>query len=102
MVRLSGRVSSRAPAAASGRVPARLRYPSYMPADDRAEAALRSPAFECRPFARQKDGCRTERGSPGYATQPRPGLPVTALARLAAAAVLLAKLEVPRSKGSPA
>src|SRR3989442_1313850 len=99
MVLLSGRVSSRAPAAASGRVPARPRYPSYMPADDRAEAALLSPVFEYRLFVRQKDGCRTGRGSPGYATQPRPGLPARALARLAAAALLPVKLEVQRSKG---
>src|SRR5260370_20645637 len=91
MVRLSGRVSSRAPAAASGRVPARPRYPSYMPADDRAAAALLSPVFEYRLFPRQKDGFRTGRGSPGHATQPQPGLPVTALSRLPAGEPLAAK-----------
>src|SRR5437867_6370552 len=99
MVRFSGRVTSPAPAAASSRVPVRPRYPSYRRADDRAKAALRSPAFEYRLFGRQKDGCRTGRGSPGHATQPRPGLPARALARLAAAALLPVKLEVQRSRG---
>ncbi len=94
----SARAFFPAPSMVSGKAPVRLRCRSQTRANDRAAAALRSPAAGYQPSEGQKAACRIARRWTALAIRSRLGFPAIAWARLRAAAQALARRRTPNEE----